>query len=126
MQKLRKLARTYVRFGLDHPKQYQIIYLVSSDEMARYPKEKFRKARQGYEIVRKVLEEGTRAGEMKERKPRIAAYTFWAQLHGVMSVVLSQRLDRQIDQDEFIQEAIGHIISAYRNKPLLETAHTKN
>lgn len=122
---LKHLAYAYVQFALQHPRQYQIIYLVSSDEMARYPKEKFRKARKGYKTVRNVLLEGKEAGLMKEHKPDIAAYTFWAQMHGVMSVVLSRRLDAQIDQDEFIDEAIDHIIGGYQRENVAEAVRIK-
>lgn len=120
IKKLEKLAWTYVDFALNRPREYQVIYLVSSDEMTRYPKEKFRKARQGYELVLQVLEEGIKEGIIKEKKPIIASYTFWAQLHGVLSVVLSKRLDARIDQKEFMEEAINHIISGYKQKTSLE------
>ncbi|MCW9705973.1 TetR/AcrR family transcriptional regulator [Fodinibius salsisoli] len=120
INKLEKLAWAYVNFALTHPREYQIIYLVSSDEMTRYPKEKFRKARKGYKLVLQVLQEGIAEGIVDEKKPRIASYTFWAQLHGVLSVVLSKRLDTRIDQEEFIEEAIDHIISSYRQKTSLE------
>lgn len=121
VEKLEALARTYVSFGLAHPAQYQTIYLVSSDEMARYPKEKFRKARRGYQLVIDVLQEGIEKGIMHEHKPRVAAYTFWAQLHGVMSVVLSERLDTRIDQNEFMEEAIDHVIKSYKQRTLIKT-----
>jgi AcrR family transcriptional regulator len=119
--KLEALAYEYVRFALKNQREYQIIHLTSSDEMTRYPKEKFRKARKGYEIVSSVLQEGVNAGHIAEDKPRMAAYTFWAQLHGVMSVVLSKRLDTRIDQQEFIDEAIEHIIDGYRVRTALQT-----
>ncbi len=119
--KLKELAYEYVGFALDNPREYQVIYLISSDEMSRYPKEKFRKARKGYEIVTQVLEEGVRSGLIAEDQPRIAAYTFWAQLHGVMSVVLSQRLDTRIDQEKFIEESIDHIIKGYQVRTSLKT-----
>lgn len=119
--KLEALAYEYVRFALKYQREYQIIYLTSSDEMSRYPKEKFRKARKGYEIVNNVLQEGVNAGLIAEEKPQIAAYTFWAQLHGVMSVVLSKRLDTRIDQQEFIDEAIEHIIDGYKVRTALQT-----
>ncbi|MDZ7682166.1 MAG: TetR/AcrR family transcriptional regulator [Fodinibius sp.] len=90
--KLEALAQEYARFALEYPREYQVIYLISSDEVTRYPKEKFRKARKGYEIVTKVLNAGVQSGSIAEHQPRMAAYTFWAQLHGVMSVVLSKRL----------------------------------
>ncbi len=119
--KLEALAYEYVQFALKYQREYQIIHLTSSDEMTRYPKEKFRKARKGYEIVSKVLQEGVNAGLIAEEKPRMAAYTFWAQLHGVMSVVLSKRLDTRIDQQEFIDEAIDHIIDGYKVRTALQT-----
>lgn len=121
IEKLEALAYEYVRFALEHQREYQIIHLTSSDEMTRYPKEKFRKARKGYEIVIHVLQQGVESGLIAEEKPRLAAYTFWAQLHGVMSVVLSKRLDTRIDQQEFIDEAIDHIIDGYNVRIALQT-----
>lgn len=121
ISKLEDLAHEYVNFALENPREYQIIYLISSDEMTRYPKEKFRKARRGYELVTSVLQEGVEAGLITEEKPRMAAYTFWAQLHGVMSVVLSKRLDNRISQHEFIEEAIDHIIKGYQARISLKS-----
>lgn len=121
IDKLNILARVYVRFVLEHPREYQIIYMVSSDEMSRYPKDKFRKARRGYELVREVIEHGVAGRLLDEDHPRIAAYTFWAQLHGVMSVVLSKRLDNRLDQQEFIEQAIEHIVHGFHVRTALET-----
>lgn len=121
IEKLQVLAREYADFALDHPREYQVIYLSSSDEMSRYPREKFRKARKGYKIVSAVLEEGVHAGLINEERPQVASYTFWAQLHGVMSVVLSKRLDSRIDQQEFINESIRHIIDGYRVRRALRS-----
>lgn len=95
--------------------------MISSEEMTRYPKEKFRKARKGYEIVKDILEEGASSGLIVEKEPRMAAYIFWAQLHGVMSVVLSKRLDTRINQEAFIEEAINHIIKGYQIRTSLKT-----
>lgn len=121
IKKLEALAQKYVNFALNHPREYQVIYLISSDEMTRYPKDKFRKARRGYEIVTQVLQEGVESGLLSESQPRIAAYTFWAQLHGVMSVVLSKRLDVRIDRQEFIEESINHIIKGYQIRTSIKT-----
>lgn len=121
IEKLNILARVYVEFALENSKEYQIIYMVSPDQMSRYPKEKFRKARRGYEMVTEVLQEGVRKNLLDEDHPRVAAYTFWAQLHGVMSVVLSKRLDNRLDQQEFIEQAIQHIIHGFHIRTALQT-----
>jgi len=121
ISKLEDLAQEYANFALENPREYQIIYLISSDEMTRYPKDKFRKARRGYELVISVLQEGVAAGLISEKKPRMAAYTFWAQMHGVMSIVLSKRLDNRMNQHEFIEEAIDHIIKGYQVRVSLKS-----
>ncbi|MDR8393548.1 TetR/AcrR family transcriptional regulator [Aliifodinibius sp. S!AR15-10] len=113
VERLEVLAWTYTNFALENPREYLIIYVVSSDEMTRYPKEKFRKARQGYELLTETIEDGVIKGIMDEEDPRIASYTFWAQLHGVMSVVLTKRLDSRIDQTAFLEQAIQHIIDGF-------------
>lgn len=118
--KLETLAREYVRFALANPRQYKVIYRVSSDEMTRYPKEKFRKARRGYQIVAGVIEEGVADGVLEEPRPMLAAYILWAQLHGVLSVLFSRRLDSRIDRQLFVDQSIDHILQAYRVRTAME------
>lgn len=120
VQKLENLAREYVDFALENPHEYQVIYRVNSDEMARYPREKFRKARRGYRIVGEVIEQGVAEGAVDESRPVLAAYVLWAQLHGVLSVLFSRRLDSRIDRELFIEEAVDRILQEYRLRTAME------
>ncbi|MBN2731678.1 MAG: TetR/AcrR family transcriptional regulator [Balneolaceae bacterium] len=119
-ERLKGFAEAYVNYALEHPREYQIIYLASPEDMTRYPKEKFRKARRGYEFLTDTIKEAVRQDIFDEPYPRTAAYTFWAQLHGVMSVVLSKRLDTRIDQQEFIEQAISHILHGFQMRTALQ------
>lgn len=107
------IVHSYVDFALQNPEKYQIIYMVQSERMSRYPKEKFRKARRGYTLLGSVLEQGVKEGVMDIDEPMIAAYSIWAQLHGVISVVLNQRLDSRINREKFIEESTEHIIQGF-------------
>lgn len=107
------IIQGYADFALSHPEKYQIIYMVRSEAMSRYPKEKFRKARRCYELLVRVIEAGVREGVMDEDEPLTAAYSIWAQLHGVISVVLNQRLDSRINREHFIEESIQHIVEGF-------------
>lgn len=120
VERLEAFADAYVEYALNHPREYQIIYAVSSDGMSRYPKEKFRQARKGYELLTDTIQEAVSKDILVEDNPRTAAYTFWAQLHGVMSVVLSRRLDTRIDQQEFIKQAISHILQGFHVRTALQ------
>lgn len=120
LERLKQFAQTYINYAMQHPREYQIIYLVSPEEMSRYPREKFRKARIGYELLTETIEEAVTKGILEESDPRTAAYSIWAQLHGVISVVLSKRLDTRIDQQEFIQQATSHILHGFQMRTVLQ------
>jgi len=111
--KIKKITRCYLTFGLNRPQEYQVIFMLRPEEMPRYPKMKFRKARSGYEMIADVIEEGLQNNVLSERKPLTAAYTIWAQMHGVVSVILNRRLDSRIPEEEFIEHAIEHILQGF-------------
>lgn len=113
IRQLEDLAKCYIRFALDHPKEYEIIYMVRPEEMPEYPKEKFQQVRSTYELLAEIIDEGRLEYLIDVDSPVISAYTFWAQLHGIVSVILSKRLDTRIPQKEFINQAIEHIIQGF-------------
>ncbi|MEX0723191.1 MAG: TetR/AcrR family transcriptional regulator [Gracilimonas sp.] len=113
IERFKKIIQSYVDFGLQHPEKYEIIYKVRPEAMARYPKEKFRKTRRAYELLVKTIEESVSAGVMDVEKPVVAAYSIWAQLHGVVSVVLNKRLDSRIDQKQFIEDSIDLVVQGF-------------
>ena len=126
LDKLRRLAGAYIQFAMENPQKYQIIFFVKSDRMSRYPRDKFRRARRGYEMVEKAIRESIEAGRMWEAEPRVAAYVFWAQLHGVTSAVLSGRLDHRLDREQFFNKAIEQIIRGFSEAGSGDTEHSVN
>jgi AcrR family transcriptional regulator len=113
IERFKAIINSYMDFAINNPEKYQVIYMVQSERMARYPKEKFRKARRGYALLESVIKDGIEEGLMELDEPMIAAYSIWAQLHGVISVVLNQRLDSRINKDKFIEESIEHIVQGF-------------
>lgn len=113
LESLEAVARTYIEFGLAHPQEYEMVFLVRAEELPRYPKDKFREARRGYEILASLIDDGVKAGLLEDDDSLTSAYTIWAQMHGVVSVILNRRLDTRIGQKDFINNSIEHIIQGF-------------
>lgn len=113
IRQLEDLARCYIQFALDHSKEYEIIYMVRPEEMPEYPKEKFQQIRSAYELLAEIIDKGRQEDLIDVENPVISAYTLWAQLHGVVSVIINKRLDTRIPQKEFIDQAIEHVIQGF-------------
>jgi AcrR family transcriptional regulator len=110
LDKLRGMAEAYVDFGLARPQEYEIMFAIRPEEMPRYPKEKFREVRAAYDLIAQAIREAVVMRMLEEDEPDLAAYSIWAQLHGVVSVILNRRLDNRIDRDAFKMHAIDRII----------------
>lgn len=110
---IEKMAHAFVNFALENPQEYEIIYMVRPEEMPRFPKEKFNQIRKIYELLAGIIKEGQEKRLLNVEDSLMSAYTIWAQLHGVASVIISKRLDTRIPTGEFVHQAVDHIIQGF-------------
>lgn len=112
---LEEVCRAYVEFGLANREFYEIMYMFHSDRMARYPKELFRRARRNIDLMAELVEAYAPESAPTAADARILATTLWATLHGVVSSIISDRLDRGIDQTRYVEGAIRFALNGVRN-----------
>lgn len=118
--RLEAVCRAYVAFGLANPEFYEIMYMFHSDRMARYPKELFRRARRNLDELGALAAayagdaEGAAAGASGADAASVRATALWATLHGIVSTVIADRLDRRIDRDRFVDGAIRYALAGVR------------
>ena len=113
IDRLIRLCRAYIRFGLENPEYYEIMYILHPEYMARYPAEKYRKARRNLMVLANSLEEGMEAGLFDRSDPLRAATVVWAQLHGVVSLMNSRRVDGRVDENALTEESCRRIIQGF-------------
>jgi AcrR family transcriptional regulator len=114
-EKLEGICRAYVEFGLANREYYEIMYMFHSDRMARYPKELFRRARRNFDLIADLVTAYTPESVTAPDDARIMATALWATLHGVVSTIISDRLDRRIDQQRYVDGAIQFALSGVRH-----------
>lgn len=110
------LCRGYVRFGLDNPEYYQVMFQLHPERMARYPAENYRRARRNVELFGETLAEGAGAGTLRvpATSPDVAAAALWTALHGLVSLLLAERVDVKVAGDAFIDVAVRQAQAAFR------------
>lgn len=109
------LCNEYISFGLANPEYYEIMYMLHPVQMARYPIARYRRARQNLELLAGAYSEGVKHGVFQDVDPMLAASIIWSSMHGVVALLLSERFDRQINQDQLIAESIERILSGFQS-----------
>ena len=112
-ERLEVLSRGYVHFGLDNPEYYEVMFMLHPERMARYPAEKYRRARRNLELFAEALTAGAEAGQFDVEDPVVAANVLWAALHGAVALLLARRVDVRFERDAFAESVVRHAIAGF-------------
>lgn len=110
--RLEALSRAYVRFGLDNPEVYQILFQLHPERMERFPADQYRRARRNIDVFAQALAAGAEAGQLRaEPTADVAANVLWTALHGLVSLLLAERIDVRLAGDAFVDAAVGQALA---------------
>lgn len=105
-ERLERLCRAYLEFGAANPEYYEIMFLLHPARMARYPAEKYRRARRNLELFASALAPLCTPGE----DLRLTSHTLWCLLHGAVSLRISGRMDSHVEADRVAAETVNRAL----------------
>lgn len=113
------LGMLYVDFGRKQPWLYEVIMGRESPELSEMSDEQYFRGIEGYSAAAQIVERGIARGEVSpEIDPSTLILSNWAALHGITSIVLDGRFERNEsrriirDQEGFIRIYIEAIVDA--------------
>ena len=106
------LCRAYIGFGLSNPEYYELMFMVRTDHMQRFPPEKYRRARRNLHRMERALAEGREAGQLAVEDAAAATAAIWATLHGAISLLLARRVDVRIGREAFAEAAVAQVMQS--------------
>lgn len=110
--KIAALLHAYIEFGLQRPEYYEVMFMLQARHMLRYPPDKFRKARQGIDLIADLLNMAKQEGTIDIEDCTISAWSMWSAMHGAISLMLARRLDVKVDPSRYIKTTIELALNA--------------
>jgi AcrR family transcriptional regulator len=90
-QALAGIAAAYVRFGVEHPAHYRLMFGAELADKARHPT--LQAAGDAtFAVLSGVLERGQAAGQVRRGEVRDQALAAWSLVHGLTTLLIDQRL----------------------------------
>jgi AcrR family transcriptional regulator len=99
------LCRAYLEFGLENPEYYEIMFVLRPRDLPRFASEKYRRARRNLDVVIQVLQR--MYPDATADRLKVLASAKWATLHGTVTLLNAQRIDRSISQAELLDTVVA-------------------
>jgi AcrR family transcriptional regulator len=101
IERLRKTAHAYTKFGLEHPNHYRLMFMTPHPPMGPEDSavEKGNPEEDAYAFLKAIVEEALAAGRLRPEldDPDLIAQTMWAGLHGVIALEIAKANDPWCD-----------------------------
>ena len=113
IEKLRIGLNEYIRFGLAHPSEYELVFIspLPLDTDADFESSSGRDA---FDTLRKAVRECAEAGLLKNKEIETVSQVLWAGIHGVTSLLIKHKGFPFIRQETLIKNMIETLIDGVR------------
>jgi AcrR family transcriptional regulator len=88
------LFLAFLEFALEHPTEFDIMFLTSRQKLRRYPSDFEQRRSTAFRMVCEEVQRFMREGVLKVDDPLEATLTLWAHAHGLISMYFVGRFGR--------------------------------
>lgn len=110
LEKLRSGMREYIHFGLQHPSQYEIIFITPLPRDAGSDFEETN-GKIAFDTMRTVVAECVSANLLKNNDVELISQTLWAGIHGVTALLIQHGGFPFVERDKLVDNLIETLIS---------------
>ena len=92
LDRLFALGEAYVRFALENPRKYELMFLTPVPRIQHKEKYDWSISLRTYQFLRTIVEECLEKGRIKPGHPDIVSMHIWSNVHGLVSLIIRQRI----------------------------------
>lgn len=113
-------CRSFIRFGMENPEYYEIMFQLHPKHMQRYPVEKYRKARRNIDLIGRILRCGHERNlfHIPNGDTKLVANVILSTLHGGVSLMNAGRIDAKVDRNQYTEIIIQSILAGVKAREL--------
>jgi AcrR family transcriptional regulator len=109
--RVRMMLEAYMRWGLEHPNAYQLLYSAPRPQSAGYwPEDTVDLSAQSYETFARVVRELGAEGRLRAGDADSAAQALWMSCHGVVALICARPDFRWADTEELIRVTLDGLM----------------
>jgi AcrR family transcriptional regulator len=114
--RLTALGHAYVRFGLENPTYYQLMFMQRTDYLTKTPEGSFEPRFGTFLILQRAVEEAIAAGVLNQGDARIYGNAIWSVVHGVVALAITMAPEVGFDVERTLTVALDMTVDGLRKR----------
>ncbi len=113
LEELKKGGETYIRFGLDHPEDYIVTFILRRARQEQPTSPETRKAKTGqmcFDGLRNKVRRCMEEGKIKNADVEETSQVLWAGIHGLTALLITQPAFPFVERERLIKRTIEVLI----------------
>ena len=113
IEQLPEVGRVYVRFALENPGHYRLMY--GKEAITREDHPELRETANALfdELVR-IVQSYQQSGTIRREDPHLQAYVAWGAVHGLASLLIEGQILTAVDVDALIRQTTSTLLDGMR------------
>lgn len=113
VERLRRMGEEYVRFALENPAHYRLMY--GKEAMTRQDLPELREAANAlFQQLVEVFQAYQDSGGIRRQDPRAQAYVAWSAVHGLASLLIDGQIAAAADVEALIRQTTRTVLDGMR------------
>lgn len=99
-QKLRKMGRKYIDFGLSHPNLYELMFILKPPMRAAEAIDpEWKIGKKNYDLLKEVVKECIEEGSIRIQDVESGAFMIWSMVHGLVALRINKHCEMMMRED---------------------------
>lgn len=104
MERLRELGRQYIRFAINNPEYYDLMFIVRAPMETDKAQEKQYIGKESYDFLYHTVLDCIEKGYIREQNAHKVAFMVWSYVHGSVSLYIRSRME--IYPEEIVEDLL--------------------
>lgn len=113
---LTTLGRAYVRFGLEHPVHYRVMFMERADFWTTMPADFCEPMMASFEVLRAIVARAIATGETSQTHAETVSHAIWAQVHGVVALALTMPFMDEAQVQQMAESGMALVLEGLRKR----------
>ncbi|MCB9284181.1 MAG: TetR/AcrR family transcriptional regulator [Lewinellaceae bacterium] len=113
------IGENYITFALENPQLYELMFVLRAPMKAINPECEWEDGWRTYNYFKSVLIKAVEKGQLKLVDPEVLCVTFWAAVHGLVTLYLRERF-HNLPQDQvepLMRHSLRELVKQYQSPP---------